>query len=107
MSGKEINQLVCPFCGRHKPFKNGFRLKELHVDPSEWGIISIRSVGPGPGRGHKGEMGEGLRTIERLNIIESLEDPRFSELAGQVRDRLVLIVRSYLANGVLLLDELT
>ncbi len=76
------------------------------IDPAEYGVINVRSVGPGPGRGHKGEPGEGLHTIERLNIVEALEDPRFSELAEQVKDRLISIVRSYLENNVFSLDEL-
>ena len=61
----EVHQLSCPFCGFNKPIKNNFRLKEMNIDPSEYEVISIRSVGPGPGRGHKGEKGEGLRTIGR------------------------------------------
>ena len=71
----EIHQLSCPFCGFNKPIKEDFKLREFHIDPSKYGLISIRSVGPGPGRGHKGEKGEGLRTIGRLNIIiEALQD---------------------------------
>ena len=57
-------------------------------------------MGPGLGRGHKGERGEGFRTVDRLNIREALEDPRFSGIAGQVRDRIITIVRSYIESGV-------
>ena len=103
----EVHQLSCPFCGFNKPIKEDFKLRELHIDPSEYGLISIRSVGPGPGRGHKGERGEGLRTIGRLNIIEALQDSRHSELAEQVRMRFVAILRSYLASGVVDFEELT
>ncbi len=103
----EVHQLSCPFCGFNKPIIEDFKLRELHIDPSEYGLISIRSVGPGPGRGHKGERGEGLRTIGRLNIIEALQDSRHSELAEQVRMRFVAILRSYLASGVVDFEELT
>lgn len=106
MSG-EIHQLACPFCGRNRPLNSGFRLGELTISPNQYGIITIREVGPGPGRGHKGERGEGLRTIERLNITEALVDPQFSDIAGQVRDRFITIIRSYMEAGVLTIDELT
>ncbi len=104
----EIHQLACLFCGRNRPIgHSGFSLKAMVIDPSEYGIITIREVGPGPGRGHKGERGEGLRTIDRLNIREALEDPQFSGIAGQVRDRLVTIVRSYIEAGIISMEEIT
>jgi len=106
MSG-EISQLACLFCGRNRPLKRGFSLGEMTIPPDQYGIITIREVGPGPGRGHKGERGEGLRTIDRLNIQEALEDPQFSEIAGQVRDRLVTIVRSYISAGIISMEEIT
>ena len=106
MSG-EISQLACPFCGRNRPLKRGFSLGEMTIPPAQYGVITIRSVGPGPGKGHKGERGEGFRTIDPLNIREALEDPQFSEIAGQVRDRLITIVRSYLDAGVLTIEDLT
>ncbi len=102
----EIHQLSCPFCGFNKPINDNFNLMDLHIDPSEYGLISIRSVGPGPGRGHKGEKGEGLRTIGRLNIIEALQDSRHSELAEQIRQRFIAIMRSYLTSGVVSIEEL-
>ena len=102
----EVHQLSCPFCGFNKPINDNFKLRDLHIDPSEYGLISIRSVGPGPGRGHKGERGEGLRTIRRLNIIEALRDSRHSELAEQVRQRFIAIMKSYLTSGIVSMEEL-
>ena len=102
----EVHQLSCPFCGFNKPIKEDFKLRELHIDPSEYGLISIRSVGPGPGSGHKGERGKGLRTIGRLNIIEALQDSEHAELAEQIRQRFIAIMRSYLTSGVIALEEL-
>ncbi len=78
----------------------------MHIDPSEYGLISIRSVGAGPGRGHKGEKGEGLRTIGRLNLIEALAHSEHAELAEQVRQRFITIMRSYLTSGVVSIEEL-
>ena len=106
MSG-EISQLACPFCGRNRPLNSGFSLGEMTIPPAQYGVITIRSVGPGPGRGHKGERGEGFRTIDRLNIREALEDPQFSGIAGQVRDRLITIIRSYMRAGIISMEEIT
>ena len=106
MSG-EFAQIACIFCGRNRPLSHGFSLGELTIPPDEYGVITIREVGPGPGRGHKGERGEGLRTVARLNIKEALDDPEFSHIAGQVRDRLVAIVRSYMEAGVISMDDIT
>jgi len=103
----ELAQLACIFCGRNRPLSSGFNLGEMTIPPAEYGVITIRSVGPGPGRGHKGERGEGFRTIDRLNIREALENPEFSDIAGQVRDRLITIVRSYIDAGVIDVEELT
>jgi len=105
MSG-EISQLACPFCGRNRPLSRGFSLGEITIPPNQYGIITIREVGPGPGRGHKGERGSGLRTIARLNISEALENPQYSDIAGQVRDRLIAIVRSYVRDGVISMAEI-
>ena len=105
MSG-EIHQLACIFCGRNRPLRSGFRLGEMTIPPDQYGVIAIREVGPGPGRGHVGERGEGLRSIDRLNITEALADPQFSDIAGQVRDRLITIIRSYIEAGVISMDEL-
>lgn len=101
----EIHQLSCPFCGFNRPIKNDFKLRRMNIDPSEYGLISIRSVGAGPGRGHKGEPGEGLKTIGRLNIAEALRSEH-AELAEQVRKRFITIIRSYLASGVVKLGEI-
>jgi len=106
MSG-EIHQLACPFCGRNRPLNRGFSLGEMTIPPAEYGVITIRAVGPGPGRGHKGVPGAGLHTINRLNIREALENPQFSNIAGQVRDRLITIVRSYIDAGIINIEEIT
>ncbi len=106
MSG-EISQLACLFCGRNRPLSSSFSLGEMTIEPSQYGIITIRTVGPGPGRGHKGERGEGFRTIGRLNIREALDDPQDADGAGKVRDRLIAIVRSYIDAGVISMEEIT
>jgi len=79
----------------------------MTIPPDQYGVITIRTVGPGPGRGHKGERGDGFRTVDRLNIREALEDLRFSEIAGQVRDRFITIIRSFFESGVISMKEIT
>jgi len=106
MAARETYHMACIFCGRNKYIRAGSTLGEMTIDPSEYGVFNVRSVEAGPGRGHKGVLEGGFRTVERLNIVEALDDPRFADLAEQVRDRLKTIVKSYIQNGVLLLDEL-
>lgn len=97
-----IPQLSCPFCGFNRPIgRSGFKFKPMTIDPSDYGVITFRSVGPGPGRGHKGERGKGFRTVGRLNIVEALGDPEFSYIAETLRDRFITIVKSYIRSGVI------
>ena len=103
----EFYQLACPFCGRNRPLTDEFRLGELTIPPAEYGIITVRQVGAGPGRGHIGESTDGLRTIGRLNITEAMADSQFSDISGQVKDRLLAIIRSYLDAGAISLEEIT
>ena len=103
----EIYQVICPVCGKNKPIKGDMVLPPFTVDPSDYGFISIRAKGPGPGRGHRGEPGKGLHRIGKLTLIEALQDPRFSDLAEGQRQRLITMFKSYLASGVLELGEVT
>ena len=48
-----------------------------------------------------------LRTIGRLNITEAMADSQFSDISGQVKDRLVAIIRSYIEAGAISLEEIT
>jgi len=100
-------QLACPFCGFNRSIgSSGFKFKPMDIDPSDYGVITLRSVGPGPGRGHKGERGEGFRTVGRLNIREALEDPEFSDIAETLRNRFITIIRSYIRTGVISMEEI-
>ena len=103
----EMYQIICPVCGKNVPIKENTTLDPFTIDPSEYGFISIRSRGPGPGRGHRGEPGRGLHRIGKLTLIEALMDPRFSVLAEGQRQRLIQMVKSYLASGVIEINEVT
>lgn len=78
----------------------------MDIDPSDWGVISIRATGPGPGRGHKGVPGEGLHTIARLTLIEALQEPEYEVIAEDVRQRMITILKSYVASGLIEHDEI-
>ena len=103
----EIYQIVCPVCSRSKPIKPDSRLPPFTVEPSNYGFISIRSRGGGPGRGHKGEPGKGLHRIGMLTLVEALNHPDFSDIAEDQRQRLIQMFRSYLTSGILNLEEVT
>jgi len=48
----------------------------------------------------------GFRVVDEMTIQEMMEDPRYRELASQVKRRFIEIVRSYMAVGILNIDEL-
>jgi len=60
---------------------------------------------PGPGRGRREKVGGWVKTRE-LSLAEALADPEFQELALGFKAKLVSLVRAYIENGVLTLDEL-
>lgn len=109
----EVSYLRCCFCGNSKPihsrkYEGGIlRLGELTVDPSKYPIVQIREALPGPGRGHKGKGRGGWRTVRELPMGEVIEDPAFSALGIQVKERLIAIVRSYIRAGLIAVEEIT
>ncbi|MBA7626013.1 hypothetical protein ES703_33447 [subsurface metagenome] len=109
----EISYLRCCFCGNSKPIHSNkydggiIRLGALTVDPSDYPIVQLREVRAGPGRGHKGKGQGGWPVIGTLSITEVLEDPEYSDLGLQVKDRLIAIVRSYIDAGVIAVEEIT
>ena len=78
----------------------------MTVDPSDYPIVQLREVLPGPGRGHKGKGRGGWPVIGGLSITEVLEDPEYSDLGLQVKDRLIAIVRSYMRAGIISTDDI-
>ena len=68
-------------------------------------FIMFMDQSPGPGRGRRERVGGWVKTGE-LSLGEALADPEFHEVAGDFKAKLISIVRAYLDNGVLKLDEL-
>ena len=108
----EVSYLRCCFCGNSKPIHSGkyeggvIRLGALTVDPSDYPIVQIREVLPGPGRGHKGKGQGGFQVTGTLSIVEVLEDSEYADLGFQVKDRLIAIVRSYMRAGIISSEDL-
>ncbi len=102
---KEIHKLSCPFCGTNRSVTPEFSLKPLHILPSEYGVISVREVQPGPGRGRKGGGG-GFPNVRRINIVEMLNSPEYEDLAKQIIERFESIWRSYKLAGILIEDSI-
>jgi len=108
----EISYLRCCFCGNSKPIRSKkydggrLRLGALTVDPSDYPIVQIRDIQPGPGRGHKGKGQGGWPVTGTLSIVEVVEHPEYADLGLQVKDRLIAIVRSYMKAGIISTDDI-
>ena len=108
----EVPYLRCCFCGNSKPIHSRkydggrLRLGALTVDPSDYPIVQIRDVQPGPGRGHKVKGHGGWPVTGTLSIVEVLGDPEYADLGKQVKDRLTAIVRSYMRAGIISMEDL-
>ena len=98
--------LSCPFCGFSKNLKN-LRLKPITIDPSDYELFSLRAVGAGPGRGYKVFKQGGFSRVEGFNIVQALEDPRFKDIAEEIRERFIQIIRGYISAGIVTLDDLS
>ena len=107
-----VGYAKCLFCGmtrpvRSKRYDDGFlQLGDLDVSPSEYPVIQLREIMPGPGRGHKGKGIGGWPVVDSLSMKEALEDDTYGDLASQMRDRLVAIVNDYLRAGIIDISEL-
>lgn len=101
--------VVCPFCFWNRPLKaseGGLPLGDFERDPADTPVIQLREVSPGPGRGHKGSGVGGFPVVAELSLAEALEDPAYSELAEEIRSRLIFIIRDYLKNGIININEI-
>lgn len=102
-----FDYLLCPFCSwtrliHSSRYEDGvLKLRDFEIEPADFNIIQIREALPGPGRG----VG-GFQVVDEMTIQDMMEDPRYRELASQVKRRLIKIVRSYMAAGILNIDEL-
>jgi len=65
-------------------------------------VIQLREVKLGPGRG-----GGGVSLAGELSLSEALSDPGYSDVAEGIRARLIDLVRGYVAEGVIDVEELT
>lgn len=104
----EIDYIKCLFCGYTQPLKSKrgeFKLRPIRVDPAKYYVVEFRSVNPGPGRGKKVKGEYGFKTVGGLNFSDALKDPRYRDLASDVKKRLLAILRAYLKAGVIKKSE--
>jgi len=107
----ETAYVKCVFCGMNKPFKSNrypmgsFEIPPWEGDPGDVAFIMYMDQSAGPGRGRREKVGGWVKTAE-LSLGEALADPEFTDLAGDFKAKLVSLIRAYLENGVLEIDEL-
>ena len=104
-------RIRCPFCARSRSLKNKnypdgvYRLGQLTTPPSDFPLLEIREIIPGPGRGHKGEGG-GFPIVATYSIVELLNNPERAFIAQDILERFKATVKDYIAAGVLDREEL-
>ena len=107
----ESAYVKCLFCRMNKPLRSNryptgvFEVPQFEGNPSDAAFIMFMQQHAGPGRGRREKIGGWVKTGE-LNLGEALEDPDFHELASDFKAKLISLVRAYLENGVLEIDEL-
>lgn len=107
----EYSYVKCIFCNMNKPFRSTrypsgtFEIPPWEGDPDSAPFIMFMEQQAGPGRGRREKVGGWVKTRE-LSLGEALEDPEFENLAIEFKAKLVSLVKSYLENGVLELDDL-
>ena len=108
----ETAYVRCISCGMNKPLKSGkypagvFEIPPWEGDPGETAFIMFMESSPGPGRGRHRKIGGWTKTRE-LSLGEALADPEFADIAEDYKAKLISLVRAYLANGVLEIEELS
>ncbi len=101
----------CIFCNMNKPLKSNryptgtFEIPPWEGDPDDSAFIMFMEQHAGPGRGRREKVGGWVKTRE-LSLGEALADPEFEELAKDFKAKLISLVKAYLENGVLLIEEL-
>jgi len=95
----------------NKPFRSTrypmgtFEIPPFEGDPGDVAFIMFMEQSAGPGRGRREKVGGWVKTRE-LSLGEALADPEFEDLAMDFKAKLISLVRAYLENGVLRIDEL-
>lgn len=108
----ETAYVRCLLCSMNKPFISSkyptgvFEIPPWDVDPADTPFIMFMTSSPGPGRGRHRKIGGWTKT-GALSLGEALADPEFAEIAEDYRVKMIRLVRAYLANGVLSIEELS
>ncbi len=95
----------------NKPLKSNryptgvFEIPPWEGDPGETAFIMFMDQSAGPGRGRREKVGGWVKTRE-LSLGEALADPELGDLARGFKAKLVSLIKAYLENGVLSIEEL-
>ncbi|KXB08680.1 hypothetical protein AKJ59_00660 [candidate division MSBL1 archaeon SCGC-AAA385M02] len=101
----------CPYCGFSKvlysdKYDGGvLRWGELAEDPTDYPLVEIREALPGPGRGRK-VKGGGFQIVGKMPITEMLEKEEYRDIAMQMKDRFLSIIKAYIREGIISRDEI-
>ena len=97
--------VACIFCGKTQLLASlrSRDLADLKIKPTEYRVLQVREANAGPGRGHKGKGVGGFKLVESecLTLEEMLENSAYSEVAEQLKGRLVKIVKAYKKAGII------
>jgi len=108
----ETAYVKCIFCNMNKPLRSSrypdgvFEIPPWQGDPAETPLVMFMEQSAGPGRGRREKVGGWVKTRE-LSLGDAMVDPEFEDLARDFKEKLVSLVRAYLENGVLQIDELS
>jgi len=107
----EIAYIKCPFCGFNKvlysdKYPSGeFQWEIPFEPPSEIPLIEIKEAQAGPGRGHKIKGFGGFQVVEKLNILQMLNDDRYAEQAEYMLRILKNMFADFISVGVFDIEE--
>ena len=107
----ESAYVKCVFCSMNKPHKSKryptgvFEILPFMGRPGDAAFIMFMQQSAGPGRGRREKVGGWIKTRE-LSLGEALVDPEFGPIAEDFKAKLISLVKAYLENGVLEIDEL-
>jgi len=83
-----------------------FEIPPFEGNPGDTAFIMFMEQAAGPGRGRREKVGGWTKTRE-LSLGEALDDPTFHGLATDFKEKLVSVIRDYIDQGVLTVEELT
>ena len=105
-------RIKCPFCAQSRllysdNYEGGvFRWGDItKIPPSQFPLIEIREESAGPGRGHREKGVGGFPLVETYSMLEMLESPEYADYAEYIRQRMLDLIRDWVASGIIDVSE--